>query len=74
MKPIAEIILILKNAIAGIELISVQDDMTDYGSDYTEDLYFPPAIVCFPKSTEEIAALMKICNEIRSEEHTSELQ
>jgi glycolate oxidase len=64
MKPIAEIILILKNAIAGIELISVQDDMTDYGSDYTEDLYFPPAIVCFPKSTEEIAALMKICNEI----------
>ena len=63
MKPIQEIILEFQNAIPGLELISNSFDMKEFGSDYTEDLYFPPAGVCFPRSAEEISILIKICNQ-----------
>lgn len=63
MKPIQEIIFEFQNAIPGLELISNSLDMKEYGSDYTEDLYFAPAIVCFPCSTEEVSTLIKICNQ-----------
>ncbi|MBL0255179.1 MAG: FAD-binding protein [Chitinophagaceae bacterium] len=40
------------------------DELTlnNYAQDQTEDLHFPPDIVIKPKTTEEIAAIMKICN------------
>ena len=40
------------------------DELTlnNYAQDQTEDLLFPPDIVIKPKTTEEIAAIMKICN------------
>jgi glycolate oxidase len=63
MKPIKDIIFEFSKAVPGLELISNIDDMIDYGSDYTEDLFFPPAVVCFPRSADEIAALIKICNQ-----------
>ena len=63
MKPIQEIILEFQNAIPGLEFISNSLDMMEYGSDYTEDLYFPPTVVCFPRSAEEISILVKICNQ-----------
>lgn len=63
MKPIQDIIFEISKAVPELELISNIDDMTAYGSDYTEDLFFPPAVVCFPRSADEIAALIKICNQ-----------
>jgi glycolate oxidase len=59
---IQEIILEISAALPDLELISTSSEMEDYGSDYTEDLFFPPAIVCFPSSAEQIAILVKICN------------
>ncbi|MFZ9630554.1 MAG: FAD-binding oxidoreductase [Bacteroidia bacterium] len=59
---IQEIILEISAALPDLELISTSSEMEDYGSDYTEDLFFPPAIVCFPSSVEQIAILVKICN------------
>ena len=59
---IQEIILEISAALPDMELISTSSEMEDYGSDYTEDLFFPPAIVCFPSSVEQIAILVKICN------------
>jgi glycolate oxidase len=59
---IQEIILEISAALPDLELISTSSEMEDYGSDYTEDLFFPPTIVCFPSSAEQIAILVKICN------------
>jgi glycolate oxidase len=59
---IQEIILEISAALPDMELISTSSEMEDYGSDYTEDLFFSPAIVCFPSSVEQIAILVKICN------------
>jgi glycolate oxidase len=59
---IEEIILEISAALPDLELISTSSEMEDYGSDYTEDLFFPPAIVCFPSSVEQIAILVNICN------------
>ncbi|MBM3427907.1 MAG: FAD-binding protein [Bacteroidetes bacterium] len=36
-----------------------------YGSDETEDLCFPPAVVLKPTSTAEVSALLRYCNENR---------
>lgn len=33
-----------------------------YGSDYTENLFFEPAIVLLPETTEEVSAIMAYCN------------
>lgn len=38
-------------------------DIEKYGSDYTEDLFFPPSVVVKPKTAEEVAQILKYCNE-----------
>jgi glycolate oxidase len=39
------------------------ETLLHYGHDYTEDLNFPPQIVVKPINKEQIAALLKYCNE-----------
>lgn len=39
------------------------ETLEEYSSDETEDLVFSPEVVLIPKSTEEIAAILKICNQ-----------
>jgi glycolate oxidase len=44
----------------------VMDDaetLKNYSKDYTEDLSFPPQLVVMPTSTEQVAALLKYCNQ-----------
>ena len=40
-----------------------KDDIENYSHDYTEDLKFYPEVVLKPSRTEEVAAVMKFCNE-----------
>lgn len=40
-----------------------QESLTNYGHDETEELNFPPDVVLRPRSTEEISAILKICNQ-----------
>ena len=42
-------------------LIYERDKLENYGRDYTEDLHFWPAVVVFPRTTEEVSSLMKYC-------------
>ncbi|WP_430613518.1 FAD-binding oxidoreductase [Flavobacterium sp. JP2137] len=37
--------------------------LREYGSDQTEDLVFPPAVVLKPRSTEEVSQMMKFAHE-----------
>lgn len=41
------------------------DSLNHYGHDETEHLLFPPEVVLRPRTTEEISAIMKICNQHR---------
>lgn len=42
-----------------------EESLNNYGHDETEHLLFPPEVVLRPRTTEEIAAVMKICNKDR---------
>ncbi len=49
--------------IVGADFIRMDEEtMKDYGHDETENLLFLPDVVLRPGSTEEISAIMKICN------------
>jgi glycolate oxidase len=50
-------------AIVGPDFYYVdEENRLVYGSDETEDLSFPPEVVLKPGTTEEVAAIMKVCN------------
>lgn len=56
----AEFITSLKS-IAG-EGNVLTTEISDYGKDYTEDLFFAPEIVVKPETAEQVAAILKLCN------------
>ncbi len=43
-------------------VLVLEEDKRPYGSDETEDLYFPPEVVVKPRTPEEIAAIMRLAN------------
>ncbi|MEO8146839.1 MAG: FAD-linked oxidase C-terminal domain-containing protein [Bacteroidia bacterium] len=50
--------------ICGAAQVSIDDEMRkDYSHDYTEDLSFLPEVVVKPADSNEISAIMKLCNE-----------
>jgi len=52
--------------IIGKEYILMDDDsLKSYGHDETEHLIFPPEVVLRPKTTEEVSAILKICNQYK---------
>lgn len=49
--------------VAGESYVLTDDEsLKNYGHDETEDLNFPPQVVVKPRTAEEIAAILKICN------------
>jgi glycolate oxidase len=52
----------IANELTHIEFLFDESDVLPFGSDYTEDLFFPPTAVCFPTSTEDVAAVLLRCN------------
>jgi len=45
------------------QLLEDESEREAYDHDYTEDLHFLPHLVVLPESPEQIAALLKLCNE-----------
>jgi glycolate oxidase len=63
---------ITENILSAIQSIVGDDavitgklELEKYSHDETEDLHFYPEVVAKPKSTQEVSALMKLCNENR---------
>ena len=40
-----------------------EESLSKYAHDETENLHFPPEVVVKPRTTDEISAIMKLCNE-----------
>jgi glycolate oxidase len=47
-----------------IEFLFSLEETLPYGSDYTEDLFFPPAAVCFPNNSMEVSQILSLCNSL----------
>ncbi len=58
----AEILNEIKAAIGEGSVFTDQESLINYGHDETEDLKFPPEVVVKPANTDEVSALLKICN------------
>src|SRR3954466_14887980 len=57
------ILAAIKAIVGDADVITGHNDLEKYSHDETEDLRFYPEVVARPKSREEVAALMKLCNE-----------
>ena len=52
--------------IVGVENVIIHEDLlNNYAHDETEDLHFLPDVVLKPGNTQEVSAILKICNEYR---------
>jgi len=50
--------------IVGQSFVIILDvEKAEYAQDYTEDLYYMPEVVVKPKTTDEVAAIVKVCYE-----------
>ncbi len=45
------------------QILLDEEGRSAYGKDHTEDLSFPPEVVLFPNSTEEVSKIMRYCYE-----------
>ncbi len=54
----------IRSEIPSMEIILSKSEMKEFGSDYTEDLYFPPGMVCFPETSDQVSQIVKICNRL----------
>ncbi len=55
----------LRTALTEGDLLEAQAEREHYGHDETEDLRFPPDVVVRPRTTEEVARVVRICAEHR---------
>ncbi len=53
----------LKQIVGAGNFAEDTDSLKEAGSDYTEDLNFPPELVLMPNSSDQIAQILKFCNE-----------
>ncbi|HAS36411.1 MAG TPA: FAD-binding oxidoreductase, partial [Flavobacteriales bacterium] len=58
-----ELIDFFKRTLQEDQIFLDEENLLKYGSDETENLSYPPEVVLKPNNTEEVAAILKICNE-----------
>jgi glycolate oxidase len=58
----ADIINAFKAIIGEQYVVTDEESFAKYGKDETENLFFAPEVVVKPRTTEEISAILKICN------------
>lgn len=56
-----EVLDALRKALTEGDLSTADDMRKQYGHDETEDLQFPPEVVVRPRTTDEVAAIVKVC-------------
>jgi glycolate oxidase len=55
----------LKQLAGNENVVTSFTDLEKYGRDYTEDLFFEPAVAVTPDTAESVANILKLCNENR---------
>ncbi len=58
-----DIVPVIKSIVGDDNVVTRHADLEKYSHDETEDLHYYPEAVARPKSVDEVAALMKLCNE-----------
>ena len=58
----ADIINAFKAIVGDQYVVTDEESFAKYGKDETENLFFAPEVVVKPRTTEEISAILKICN------------
>lgn len=61
--PDSRLIAVLTEILGETNVISDFSEMRSYGSDHTEDLFFMPDIVITPETAEQVAEVLKVCND-----------
>lgn len=63
-KPLEQSFITELIQLLGQEYVAADQATTHlYGSDHTEDFSFPPAVVVFPKDTQEVAGVLRLANQ-----------
>lgn len=57
----ADVLAALRAALDQGDLLNTPEDLHHYGHDETEDLVHPPEVVVRPRTTEEVARIVKVC-------------
>src|SRR5687768_8034130 len=57
-----DLIVSFKKIVGDEYVLADEETLLHYSHDETEDLHFPPDLVIKPRTTEEISAIMKVCN------------
>lgn len=57
----AEVLAALRSALDLGDVLTEHDDLQRYGRDETEDLVHAPEVVVRPRSTDEVARIVKVC-------------
>jgi glycolate oxidase len=61
-KVTADVLQELHDALGADSVITDEETLKPFASDYTEDLVFMPEVACLPRSTEEVQAIMRIAS------------
>lgn len=60
-----EVLEQLRAALGADSVITAEDELRPFASDYTEDLVFMPEVVVLPRTTEQVVAMVRIAAEHR---------
>ncbi len=58
----SEILAEIKSALGKEKVFTDAESLNNYSHDETEDLHYQPEVEVKPTSTQEVSALLKICN------------
>ncbi len=55
----------LKSTLPGLEITTEKSELLEYGKDWTKIYQPDPVAIAFPKSTEEVSRILKLCSDMK---------
>ncbi|MBS1488242.1 MAG: FAD-binding protein [Bacteroidetes bacterium] len=60
-----EVIALFQKIVGKEQVLTQEENKSDYGRDKTEDYHFMPDVVLKPATTQEVSELLKVCNKYK---------